>query len=76
MLSPPAPSLCCWQMSQNSCCFSYCGGTGAKDSTHPERASRPRVDGAARSTASAVLTSRNYFLYLFLFFALPQEAGC
>lgn len=59
MLSSPAPSLCCWKMSQNSCCFSYCSGPGAKDSAHPERASQPRVDGAAHSPASTVLTNRN-----------------
>lgn len=75
MLSPPAPSLCCWQMSQNSCCFSYCGGMGAKDSTHPERASRPRVDGAASSTASTVLTSRNYFFVFILVFCLASGSG-
>lgn len=75
MLSSPAPSSCCWKMSQNSCCFSYHSRTGAKDSAHPERASQPCVNGAAHSTASAELTSRNYFFVFILVFCLVSGSG-
>lgn len=75
MLSSPAPSLCSWKISQNSCCFSYCSGMGAKDSAHPERASWPRVCGAAHSTDSAVLTSRNYLFVFILVFCLASGSG-
>lgn len=75
MLSSPAPSFCCWKMSQNSCCLSYCSRTGDKDSAHPERASQPCVDGAAHSTASTMLTSRNYFFVFILVFCLASGSG-
>lgn len=77
--SSVAPSLPCWTMSQNSCCFSYCRGTGAKDSEHPERASQSRVGRAVRSAQPALClraeTLFSRFLSPYYFFTLHQKAG-